>query len=111
MAEARALAHRNDPDTSHEAVPASAAREQVKNAILYILGHLGEYPTRGGLAVFEVTESYFEDRAARGWPEIQPYSIARRMSELHNDKLIFDTGDRVPTPFGRTAVVWAVAHH
>lgn len=101
------LAHRTDPDTSHNAVPASKQRELVKEAIMYLLTHLGEYPTHEGLAAFEVTEEYFSDRQARGWPNVQPYSIARRMSELHNEKRIRDTGERVPTPYGRTAAVWA----
>lgn len=102
------LAHRHDPDTSHDAVPASKQRELVKAAILRIIDegiprHLGGE----GLAAFEVQDFYVRQRSIYGWPDVQPHSIPRRMSELHNEGRIHDTGERVPTPFGKNAVVWA----
>jgi hypothetical protein len=105
MTEPTALAHTNDPDTSHDAAARATHREELKNAILWMLHHRSGR-NRAGLAAFEAIEEYVELRNERHWPDVQLHSIPRRMSELHKEGRIFDTGARVPTPFGRMAVVW-----
>lgn len=103
-------AHRTDPDTSQDAAARVTHAEELKNAIVRILreGIPGAISPHG-LAAFEVQDFYTRQREFYGWPLVQPHSIPRRMSELHNDGRIRDTEHRVPTPFGRNAVVWAVA--
>jgi hypothetical protein len=99
-----ALAHRNDPDTSHIAAAAlnPSDKERIKAAILVMLG---EKPK----ASFQLTKLYFKFRTFRGWPDCKEDGIAKRLSELVNADLVIDTGKRVTSPYKRPAVVWAVA--
>ncbi|PPG34503.1 hypothetical protein [Rathayibacter sp. AY2B9] len=98
-----ALAHTHDPDTSHEAV-ARLDKKQLavmKRAILQLLE--SEPAT-----AWHATEAYFMYRDYFDWPLAKRDSIAKRMSELHKEGLIRDTGRRAPTGYGRPAVVWEV---
>jgi hypothetical protein len=36
-------------------------------------------------------------------------TFGRRRSELYRDGFVIDSGDRRPTPYGRTAIVWQLA--
>jgi hypothetical protein len=97
------LAHTHDPDTSHEAV-ARLDKKQLavmKRAILSILA--AEPRT-----AFSTTRAYFDVREFYDYPYAKRDSIAKRMSELHKEGLIRDTGRRAPTGYGRPAVVWEV---
>lgn len=98
-----ALAHRNDPNTSHLAAAALDPEEnnRVKGAILSILdGH--------SMPVFQLTGAYFARRDAAGWPFVKPDSIAKRLSELRKAGKVIDSGERVKGQFDRLVVVWAI---
>jgi hypothetical protein len=100
---ATALAHRNDPDTSHIAAAALDPEEnnRVKGAILSILAHQP-------MPVFQLTGAYFARRESAGWPFVKPDSIAKRLSELRNAGKVIDSGDRVTGQFNRPVAVWAL---
>lgn len=83
-------------------MPDEQARATAKEALL--LAELG-----GSASVPVLTAAYFRERDARGWPDIQPYSVARRMSELRGEGRVVDTGGRVMGPNGRNVAVWEVA--
>ena len=102
-AEVKRLAHSADPDTSAAAVPKHEQRATVKDALLTLLADLGGF---GSVPVLTMT--YFQQREERGWPDIQPYSVARRMSELKTEGRVQDSGGRVPGPNGRNVTVWEV---
>ena len=93
-----------DPDTS---VLAAIALDEVKVGLLKhaILVMLRAAPR----CAFEVALAYKRVAPTIGWPDVQPYSVHRRMSELKKAQLIVDTGERRPTPDGRVAAVMAVA--
>lgn len=99
-----ALAHTHDPDTSHDAAARLNPKQvaAMKRAILEIL-------TREPMTAFATTQAYFAFKGYFDWPNAKRDSIAKRMSELHKDGLIRDTGRRAPTGYGRPAVVWEVA--
>lgn len=100
-----ALAHTHDPDTSHDAAARLNPKQVaiLKAAILEIL-------TENKASAWNVTKRYFMYREWNStWPLVKEDSIAKRMSELHKDGLIRDTGERARTGFGRQAVVWEVA--
>lgn len=99
--EVSALSHSKDPDTSLAAVPPKEVRDKLKRAIMEILRNSND-----GLAAFEVVKIYFESSPSSAWPKYD--SINKRMSELHMAGLIYDTGDRIFTQYGRAAVIWAV---
>lgn len=74
------LAHRNDPATSHDAVPADT--ERLRSALMELLR---EAPR----AAFQLEVAYDDLAFMNGWPlDIDPYSIHRRLSELHMAKQI-----------------------
>jgi hypothetical protein len=110
VSDTRHLAHRNDPATSHIAAASATGREAVKGAIVTLIREWGAscHPGHPGLAAHEARDLYGTLRDVRGWPIVQPHSIPRRMSELHNEHIIFDTGARVETEYGRPAVVWGL---
>jgi len=109
------LAHLHDPDTSHGAIPAAEQRGKVKQALLNILEASvdGRQPrafggaSMQGLTVPELRDHYFRQREIYGWPVVQPHSIARRLSELHKEGLVRDTGERSPGESGVSVAVWA----
>lgn len=107
--ETTSLAHRGDPDASVEAALSvnSSAKERLFEAIITIL-------TEESRAAFQVQETYFNLREANGWPDVQPHSVNRRMSDLHNAGRIRPVevmGEqwRIPSPAGATATVWEVS--
>jgi hypothetical protein len=105
--EVRVHAHRGDPVASIDAAsrmsPTKAAA--VKRAILELLA---ERPR----AAFELQSAYVELRTICGWPLVQPHSVNRRLSDLHNEgavrPLLDEDGEqvRIPSPAGATATVW-----
>lgn len=103
MDEARKLAHHDDPDTSLDAAERATHRGIIKAAIVTLLTE------RGPQTAFELRDRYFEDRERRGWPWVQAHSVDRRLSELHRDGVVFDTGDRRYSAYNRAACVWALA--
>lgn len=98
-----ALAHRSDPETSFTAAEElnMSAKDHIK---AIILEELAEEP----MAAFQLTDLYFELRAKFGWPDCKTDGIAKRLSELHNEHRVQDSGRRVMSPYGRPAVVWQV---
>ncbi|WP_350347216.1 hypothetical protein ABIQ69_11305 [Agromyces sp. G08B096] len=59
--------------------------------------------------VTELTAAYCRLRLVNGWPFLTDlHNIARRTSDLHDRGVIYDTGVRRPTRFGRPSAVWAV---
>ena len=98
------LAHRTDPVTSHDA---AAAVDDTKKT--QIFAALIEMLTERPRAAFELRREYFALAAEKGWPDdIEPHSVARRLSELHGQGRIRESGRRVPSPRGRTATVWEI---
>lgn len=95
------LAHRNDPDTSFTAAETLSNTAQVK---AIILAELAKKPQ----ATFELVNRYVKFRAPMGWPMCKPDSVAKRLSELHNDKLVQDSGRRVMGEYGKPVAVWEV---
>lgn len=104
-------AHRGDPDASKAAAAHQARNstrnQRVKNAIL---GLLAEEPRTS----FELQDAYFSWRMVNDWPDVQVYSINRRLSDLHNAGLVRAVLDadgvqvRRPSPAGATATVWEI---
>jgi hypothetical protein len=107
--EPRVHAHRGDPDASIAAAEYqarnSSRNQRVKDAIL---GLLAEEPRTS----FELQDAYFSWRMVNDWPDVQVYSINRRLSDLHNAGLVRAVVDgegtqlRRPSPAGATATVW-----
>jgi hypothetical protein len=60
-------------------------------------------------AAFEVARSYAAIRHLLDWPDVDPRSIGRRMSELKARGYIVPSGIRAIRPDGRTAEVMEVA--
>lgn len=97
------LARPSDPQTSHDAVPARAKREEQKRAILLLLSECGP------MTDHELTWQYTKQRARRNWPATQNDSVRKRRAELKNDGRVVDTG-RVSGFAGSPAsTVWAAA--
>ncbi len=98
---ATALAHRNDPDTSHFAAESLNLDDssEIKGAILSMLA---ERPR----ATYELTGTYFARREAKGWPLVKTDSIAKRLSELRVAGRVVDSGDRVNGQYGKPVAVW-----
>lgn len=99
-----ALAHTHDPDTSHEAAARldPARKGALKAAIILIL-------TEKPRTAYETAEEYFRLALTMHWPLVKFDSIAKRISELHNDGAVRRTDGTRDTPFDRAAVVWEVA--
>lgn len=97
------LAHTHDPETSHAAVARldRARASRVKDAILTMLR---EEPK----AQWELTLQYQREKFNRQWPLVKPDSIAKRLSELHNEGWVVDSKERNHSPYGRPAVVWQI---
>jgi hypothetical protein len=100
--DARKLAHRNDPDTSMTAAERATHRSIIKEAIVSLL------LARGPATAFELRDLYFDYRARRDWPWCQAHSVDRRLSELHRDGVVEDSGVRRYSAYNRPAVVWAL---
>lgn len=105
-------AHTNDPDASHLAsaiVANSTNTERIRAALLLLLM---EDPR----PAFRLEQAYHELGHMNGWPEVtDPYTIRRRLSELHTAGLIVPVmvGDNEaretwPTS-GKSQTVWRVA--
>lgn len=101
--EVKHLHHQRDPETS-AAAAAAVNRDEASIVQEAILELLAEKPR----ADFELIPAYAAIREARGWPIVQPHSIARRRSELHMQGRVYDTEERRQTEYGRPAAVWAV---
>lgn len=99
----RHRSHTGDPETSKEAAERVTGSERLKAAILELL------EMSGGLTADEAQGAYLHARDARGWPVVQPHSVNRRLSELHSDGRVRDSGRRRETEYGRNAVVWVLS--
>lgn len=99
-----ALAHRNDPDTSHIAAERLSKEDLsvMKGAILYLL-------RVRPVGVHQLTGDYFALRELKQWPKVKPDSVAKRLSELVKAGLVVNTGEHAPGLYGRPVAVWAVA--
>lgn len=105
------LAHIKDPDASRLAAEAQernrSRNQRVKDALLELLA---EEPRTS----FELQDAYFSWRMVNDWPDVQVYSVNRRLSELHNEHLVRaavdDHGQQVrrPSPSGATVTVWEI---
>lgn len=99
MRDTRTLAHRGDPETSHQAASRAVRKQVLFSAILQILANRPR-------TAEACEEAYFDLRADYGWPVVAPYSVKRRLSELHKSGRVQDSGRRVLTAAGRPAIVW-----
>ena len=99
-----ALAHKNDPQTSHDAAaslnPDTTA--ELKRVILDLL-------RRQPRAQFKLTAFYVKFQRANSWPKVKDDSVAKRLSELVKADLVIDSGRRDVSPYGKSVVIWAVA--
>jgi hypothetical protein len=105
MTEPYMLARTSDPDTSKDAAAIAALSPDsrvIKGAILQLLRQ------HGGKTAFELRTLYRETRLRNDvdWPDCQPNTINRRVSDLANIGLVVDTGARRKTPDGRMAIIW-----
>ena len=103
MTEPHMLTRTTDPDTSQDAAAIAAlspSSTAIKSAILTPCG------STDPRTAFELREFYFRDRWKRGWPECQPNTINRRVSDLKNAGLLVDSGRRRTTTDGHPAIVW-----
>lgn len=103
MTEPHMLARASDPDTSHDAAAIAAlspSSREIKSAILRLLR------SDGPATAFELRDLYFANRVDEGWPDCQPNTINRRVSDLANMGFVVDTGERRKTPDRRLAIVW-----
>lgn len=96
------LAHLSDPITSDLAAESldPTKLSATKRAILELL-------TESPRTVPELTEAYFNLREANGWPLCKPDGIAKRTSDLHNERFIVESG--LPAkrgPYGKLCAVW-----
>lgn len=98
------LSHRGDPESSFEAAASLNPRDlaAVKEAVVFLLRVRPQAP-------FQVAELYFEFREIKGWPDVKPDSINKRISDLKREgrlRTALDTnGDPLwaRTPFGKRA--------
>jgi hypothetical protein len=103
MTEPHMLARASDPDTSKDAAAIAAlspSSREIKSAILRLLR------SDGPATAFELRDLYFANRSHEGWPDCQPNTINRRVSDLANMGFVFDTQERRKSPDGRDAIVW-----
>ena len=98
-----ALAHTNDPETSHESAASLNLKKnaQLKEVILDLL-------RRRPRAQFQLTKFYVKFKRANDWPDVKDDSVAKRLSELVQAGLVVDSGMKVESPYGKNVVVWAV---
>lgn len=89
------MARQSDPDTSHAAARDAAPNAQTNRALALRL--LRDHPN--GLTDFELA-------ALTG---LQQTSIGKRRGELRDAGLVYDTGERRPSPSGSKAIVWGAA--
>ena len=98
-----ARAHTDDPDTAKGAAskldPAEVSK--LKRAIMVLAKASPRTPQ-------ELSDAYCSIAFTIGWPEVQPYSVNRRCSELKKAGLLFDTGMRRKGPYGRNQAVLGV---
>lgn len=99
------LARTSDPDTSKDAAAIAAlspSSAKIKSAILQLLRE------HGPKTAFELRDLYFASSQYRvsEWPDCQPNTINRRVSDLAGIGLVVDIKRRRPTPDGRKAIVW-----
>lgn len=96
------LAHRGDPDTSKKAASRAVRKQILFSAILQILANRPR-------TAEACEEAYFDLRADYGWPMVAPYSVKRRLSELHKAGRVQDSGRREHTLSGRPAIIWEIS--
>jgi hypothetical protein len=91
---AREHAHSDDIDTSHIAAGRAEGLAAQHKAMVYaaLVG-------RGPLSSQQIA-------AATGLEYLQ---VVRRVSDLRNENVVIDSGDRLPTKAGRKAAVWKLA--
>jgi hypothetical protein len=104
MTEPYMLARTSDPDTSKDAAAIAAlspSSAKIKGAIMHLLRE------HGPKTAFEL-RSLYDDARRNGadWPDCQPNTINRRVSDLAGIGLVVDMKRRRPTPDGRKAIVW-----
>lgn len=106
MTEPHMLARSTDPDTSHDAAAIAAlspTSATVKIALMQLLR------ANGPKTAFELRTLYFDHRDWTFWPDVQPNTINRRISDLKNSGLVVDSGKRRKSPDDRKAIVWRAA--
>lgn len=92
--DAKTLARRADPQTSHAA--AARVREFAGRHAGQIFGWLFDHPAGGT-----------KDEIANG-TGIDAIAVARRIAELRRTAGVYDSGETRRTPTGRAATVWKV---
>ena len=108
MTEPHMLARSTDPDTSHDAAVIAALSNNskvIKSAIMQLLRW------NGPRTAYELRELYFASSQWRvsEWPDCQPNTINRRVSDLANIGMVIATSRRRKSPDGREAIVWRAA--
>ncbi|MGB3414048.1 MAG: hypothetical protein WBA28_04970 [Microbacteriaceae bacterium] len=105
--EAKKLAKRDDPETSHQAAQALDEHRMsaTQKAIIHIL------KTDGPQAGFQITAKYFRQMNLYGWPLCDPYSVKRRISDLKRKKQIIDTGLKITGEYGNQVILWGLPEH
>ena len=97
------LARPSDPLTSHRAVPGRPRRSEQKQAILWLLEHVGP------MTDHELTWQYEKARARHGWPATQRDSVRKRRAELKSAGRVVNTGEVSGFPGMPASTVWAIA--
>lgn len=107
MTEPHMLARASDPDTSKDAAAIAALSPnsvKIKSAIMQLLR------AHGPKTAFELRDLYDLGRKmGHDWPDCQPNTINRRVSDLAGIGLVVDMKRRRPSPDGRKAIVWRAA--
>lgn len=96
--------HTGDPRASRESVPTGVDRGTLRGAIVRIFED--RYPLY--LTTPTVTDHYFRRQGEPGWRAVKPDSVAKRMSELHNEGVIYDTDTTAVGPEGRPVTQWGL---
>lgn len=102
--DATALAHTDDPDTSHEAAAGVTGKDLVFAAITQIISS-----TLFPLTADDITGIYFREAEERGWPLVDSYSVKHRLSEMHKDGRV-EVAGRGKARSGASASTWRLTH-
>jgi hypothetical protein len=100
--EARAVARRTDPETSHEAA-ASLRAEEIRRSQAAVLACLRRF---GAMTDEQIAERYEGARYQYDWPAQSPSGLRTRRGEVVNAGFVEDSGLRRKLASGRRAIIW-----
>lgn len=101
----RAVARRNDPETSHEAAASVKDISKTHERILEVLDRYGPATDE------EIYRYYFNLAELFSWPPASPSGLRSRRAELVTLGKVYDTGKKGHTSAGRPTTIWELSIH